>query len=219
MIITAIERTPRRRGRVDVYVDGVRRCELGRELASERGLRPGGLIDATQLDALVHADQRRQAMQGAVAMLARRPRSEREVRRRLAQRRTPPELIDETVQKLLTAKFLDDGAFARGWAEAREAASPRGRRLVERELRALGVAPQIASEATAALSDEDAAYAAATRRARTLRDADFATFRTRLAPFLQRRGFGWDVIRSTVERCWAELGHANTGDDLAEFIE
>lgn len=219
MIITAIERTPRRRGRVDVYVDGVRRCELGRELASERGLRPGGLIDATQLDALVQADQRRQAMQGAVAMLARRPRSEREVRRRLAQRRTPPELIDETVQKLLTAKFLDDGAFARGWAEAREAASPRGRRLLERELHALGVAPQIASEATAALSDEDAAYAAATRRARTLRDADFATFRTRLAPFLQRRGFGWDVIRSTVERCWAELGHANTGDDLAEFIE
>jgi regulatory protein len=158
-------------------------------------------------------------MQTAVAMLARRPRSEREVRRRLAQRRIPPDIADETIGKLLAAKFLDDGEFARGWAEAREAASPRGRRLVERELRALGVAAEVAAEATVDLSDPDAAYAAAARRARTLRDADYATFRARLAPFLQRRGFAWDVIRDTVDRCWRELGRPTPDDDLAEVIE
>ena len=219
MIITAMERTPRRRGRVDVYVDGERRCELGRELASERGLRPGTVIDPQQLEALVQADARRQALQTAVAMLARRPRSEREVRRRLAQRRTPPDLVDETVAKLRAAKCLDDAAFARAWTEARESASPRGRRLVERELRALGVTAEIATAATEDLSDVDAAYAAAARRARTLRDVDYPTFCARLAPFLQRRGFGWDVIRDAVDRCWRELGHANPGHDLAEFIE
>jgi regulatory protein len=219
MIITAIGRTPRRRGRVDLYIDGERRCDLGRELVRDRGLRPGALIDEVQLSTLVDEDARRQAMQAAIAMLARRPRSEREVRRRLTRMRMPPALIDATVAKLLSARLLDDAAFAQGWADAREAASPRGRRLIERELRALGVSGELAAGATADLSDADAAYRAGSRRARTMRDVDYATFRARLGPYLQRRGFGWDVVREAVERCWHELGHGAPDRDLAMFIE
>jgi len=218
MIITAIERAYRRRGRVDVYIDGVRRCDVGRELARERGLRPGAAIDDAQLAALLDADARRQAMHAATAMLARRPRSEREVRRRLARMHSEPAIIEATVDKLRTARLLDDDAFARGWAEARESASPRGRRLVERELRALGVSAELAAGATSEISDADAAYQAASRRARTMRALDHATFRARLGGYLQRRGFGWDVVRDAVERCWAEMGGA-PDRDLATFIE
>ncbi len=71
MIITAVERTPRRRGRVDVSIDGARCFEVGRDVARERGLRPGLPIDAAQVEDIVRLDLRRQAMRHAAAMLVR----------------------------------------------------------------------------------------------------------------------------------------------------
>ena len=219
MIVTAIERTPHRRGRVDVYIDGERRFDVGRDVARARGLRPGVPIDAAQVAAIVRLDLRRQAMQHAAAMLARRPHSEREIRRRLAQRRIEPALIDETVARLRAAHLIDDAEFARSWAASRDGTSPRGRRLIVRELRARGVDAGLAADATASLSDEDAAYRAAARRSRAMGSLDYQTFRARLASFLQRRGFGWEAARAAIDRCWRDLGGAPVEDDFAGFIE
>jgi regulatory protein len=157
-------------------------------------------------------------MEAAIALLARRPRSEREMRRRLAQRRLPPTLVEDTIERLRTLNLIDDAAFARFWAETRDRTSPRGRRLVTQELRTQGVEASVAATATAELSDADAAYRLASRRLRGLADTDYQTFRSRLGGQLQRRGFGWDVVQSTIERCWRELGRAPVQDDLASGI-
>ena len=206
MIITAVERSRRHRGRVDVYVDGAVACELARAFAETRGLRPGAAITSEQLAVLVADDRRRMALDAAVAMLARRPRSEREVRQRLRQRKFEPELVEQTVVRLRAEKLIDDSEYARAFTESRDRQSPRGGRLIARELRANGVEAAIADRAASAVSDKDAAYRLASRRLRSLAGLDFDAFRSRLGGYLQRRGFGWDVCRSTVERCWRERG-------------
>ncbi|MBI5283727.1 MAG: RecX family transcriptional regulator [Chloroflexi bacterium] len=206
MIITAVERKPKRRGRVDVYVDGAPAFDVARSIATSHGLRPGMPIAREQIDAMVAADVRRQALDVAAAMLARRPHSEREVRLRLKQRKFEPALVDETVRKLVSAKLLDDAEFARSWTESRDRTSPRGQRLIVQELRANGVEAGVAQEAASAVSDEDAAYRLASRRLRSLERLEHDAFRNRLGAYLQRRGFGWDICRATVARCWRELG-------------
>lgn len=219
MIVTAIQRTPRRRGRVDVYVDGVLACDLARDTARDRGLRPGRPIEQTEVDGLVAADRRRQALETAAAMLARRPRSEREIRRRLVQRKFAPELIEETVERLRAARLIDDAEFARFFAESRDRQSPRGRRLIVQELRASGVELTLAREAVEELSDADAAYRVASRRVRALSACDERQFASRLATQLQRRGFGWDVVRATIARCWREHCGEQADDDLELVID
>ena len=206
MIITAVESTRKRRGRVDVYVDGVVAFDVARATAAARRLRPGVAIDGAEIETIVAADRRRAALETAAAMLARRPHSEREVRRRLAQRKFETPLIDETVTRLRELRLLDDAEFARAWTESRDRSSPRGRRLIVQELRAAGVAAPTAVEAAAAVSDEDAAYRVAEKKARALTSCDYRAFRDKLGSHLQRRGFGWETARSTVERCWRELG-------------
>ena len=206
MIITAVESTRKRRGRVDVYVDGIVAFDVARATAAARGLRPGVAIDGAEIETIVAADRRRGALETAAAMLARRPHSEREVRRRLAQRKFETPLIDETVTRLRELRLLDDAEFARAWTESRDRSSPRGRRLIVQELRAAGVAAPTAVEAAAAVSDEDAAYRVAEKKARALTSCDYRAFRDKLGAHLQRRGFGWETARSTVERCWRELG-------------
>lgn len=210
MIITGVERSPVHRARVDVHVDGARAFEVARATAAAHGLRPGRAIDAAEIEAIVAGERRRLALDAAVAMLARRPRSEREVRQRLARRRYEPALVDETIGKLHEAGLLDDAAYARSWAESRDRTSLRGRRLIARELRAHGVAAGVASAAVAGVSDENAAYRVAAGRLRALAGLDYATFRARLGGLLQRRGFGWEICKTTVERCWRESG----GGDL-----
>jgi regulatory protein len=205
MQITAVERHPQRRSRVLVYVDGIAAMEIARSAARTRDLRPGRATTREEIDAIIAAEQRREALATAAALLARRPRSERELRQRLARRKTPAPVIDETVARLYAARLLDDAAFAHAWAEARDRTSPRSARLVTAELRARGVRPEVASAAAVAgIDDDDAAYRLASRRAASMRDLGYETFRTRLAGLLRRRGFGWSVVQTTVERCWRE---------------
>jgi regulatory protein len=218
VIITAVERNARRRARVDVYIDGERRFDVSRELAKSRGLLPGRTIDAAAIYEIVAADQRKRAMDAATSMLARRPRSEREVRRRLGRGRFPSALIEETVARLHELKLIDDTEFARSWAESRDHFSPRGRRLMVQELRARGVDADTARGAVLDLDDADAAYRLASRRARSLAALGYDTFRSRLASLLQRRGFGWEAARAAIDQCWRECGGPPTEDDRAEAM-
>ena len=206
MIVTAIERIPKRRGRVQVYLDGIAALDLPAAVVRSEGLAPGRSLDPRDVDAMLAKERRRQAMATAAAMLARRPHSEREIRRRLAQRNTDPLVIDETLARLRELRLIDDAEFARLWAESRDRTSPRGRRLIVQELRTAGVESAIAVEAAADVDDEDAAYRLASARTRSLAALEYDAFRARLGGFLQRRGFGWDVARKTVDRCWSELG-------------
>jgi regulatory protein len=132
-------------------------------------------------------------------------------------RRFEPVVVDETMSKLKSARLVDDGEFARAWVDSRDRCSPRGRRLIASELRALGVEVAIATSAVADVCEEDAAYRLASKRVRALAEADYKTFREKLGAQLQRKGFAFDVSRATVARCWDELGRTADGD--ADFDE
>ena len=204
MYITAVERIPKRRGRLRVYVDGIAAFEVGKALATQRDLKPARPIEQAEVAAIIAADARAQALDAAVALLARRPRSERELRRRLALRRIEPSAADETIERLRRLGYIDDAAFARSWTETRDRTSPRGRRLIVQELRGHGVAIETARDAATEVDDPDAAYRLASARARRLATLEYDAFASRLGGLLQRRGFNWETVREVVNRCWRE---------------
>ena len=206
MIVTAVER---KRGRVSVFVDGEPALELSAKLASEQGIRPGRTVTGEELAELADLDARRRAMDSAVRLLSYGPRSVHELRDRLKRKSFEPEVIDATVGRLKELGYVDDAAYARMWTESRQSARPRSARLLASELRLKGVAPQIANEATSAISDEEAAYEAASVRLKSLRGLQYKKFRDRLGRFLTSRGFGYGVARETIDRCWEELGGAS----------
>ena len=207
MIVTAIERRPRRR-RVNVFVDGRFALEISLDLAVERDLRPGHAVTAAEIAALADADAHRVALDSALRLLSYRPRSERELRDRLQRKGVGRVAIDDTIRRLRELGYVDDAAFARFWTETRQAARPRARRILAGELRRQGVAQEEAEEATAGISDEEAARAAAGRRLRHLEGMEYQEFRERLGRFLTSRGFTYDVARRTIDQCWAERAPA-----------
>ncbi len=205
MIITGVERQRGRR-RVNVFVDGRYALSLGRSFAQEKGLHASMAIDEAGLQELRVEDERRAAYDAAIRLLSYRPRSEREMRQRLRRLNISPEVIDETVARLLASHYLDDAAFAEFWRESRENVSPRSGRLIRSELLFKGVNADTATTAVDGLDEEESAYRAASKRLKSLAGADYDGFRRRLGGFLTRRGFGYETVRRTLERCWRETG-------------
>jgi regulatory protein len=202
--ILTVARRPRRKI-VDVALDDGTSFALSLDVAVERGLRPG--MDVTPADRrrLEAEDAGRTALAAALRLLAAGPRSERDVRDRLKRRALPPKAIDGAVTRMRELGYLDDSAFARGFVEARQASTPRSRRYLQFELARRGVDREAVAAAVAAVSDDEAAYEAASHRLRALANADRSTFERRLGSFLTSRGFGYGVTRAAIERCWREI--------------
>ena len=211
MIVTDVER---KRGRVSVFIDGELALEISAKLATERGIRPGRTVTSAELAELAETDARRRAMDTAVRMLSYGPRSVHELRDRLKRKSFEPEIITATVGRLKELGYVDDEAFARSWTETRQSSRPRSARLLASELRLKGIAPQVANEATSAISDDEAAYEAASGKLRSLRGLQYKTFRERLGRFLTSRGFDYGVAQETIERCWEELGGEPDGTPI-----
>lgn len=199
MRVTAIQKQ-RREGRINLYLDGRFALGLTLEAIAAAGLRVGDEINDDALRSLRRDTAGADALAAAMRLLSYRPRSEVELRQRLARRGAPADLVDGVISRLRKLGLVDDTAFARTWVESRSRLSPRSRRLLRRELQGKGIDGEAAREALGPLDDEDAALRAGERRAAVMRELPYPEFRRRLGEFLRRRGFDAATVRRTVER-------------------
>ncbi len=145
------------------------------------------------------------AAAAASRLLSYRPRTAAELRTRLNQR-FPTPIVERVVESLVSSGGLDDAAFARLWADARDANHPRSASAIKRELRAKGISQDLASTAVEGVDDLHSAHRAALKASRRLEDATPATFRRRLWGYLRRRGFSESIARTTIDRILADRG-------------
>lgn len=131
-----------------------------------------------------------------------RPRSRYEVLTRLQQRGFAQEIIESVLEQAARAGILDDAKFAQLWVEDRLARRPRSRRMLERELRAKGVAPELIERALAHadLDEEALVKQLIAERLPRLRSLDEPTRWRRLVGFLHRRGFSEKTIRRVLSK-------------------
>lgn len=210
-LITAIEKQPRRR-RANVFLDGEFALSLRLDVIAIARLEVGLALEPFRRTEIEAEDQRLGAVEAALKLLAMSPRSERDLRDRLKNRRKfGLEAVEHAIGRMRELGYLDDASYARYYVEARQA-SPRSKRALAFELQRKGVGKQHVEPALEGHSDAHAAYEAAQRRLRSLRDADRQTFERRLGNFLASRGFGYGLAHSTVARCWREL-HAGDADE------
>jgi regulatory protein len=157
-------------------------------------------------------------MEIAVHFLGTRPRTRWEVERRLRRAGAEDAVIGATTERLAELGYLDDAAFARWWGEQRDRHAPRGRRMIEAELRQHGVprdvieayreehaAPERMPEDVRLPSDE--ASRAREALAGHLRGRPLPTERKalqRVGMYLVRRGFDPETVRSTLRASAAD---------------
>jgi regulatory protein len=134
----------------------------------------------------------------ALGLLAVRPRSRRELERRLLAARFEPDEVQDVLTRLERVGLVDDEAFARQYAEHRFGARKEGSRAVAQRLRAAGIDPALAETAAEAAPDDDEERAADLARSRATRLSGVAPEKAfaRLSSLLMRRGYSPQFARS-----------------------
>jgi regulatory protein len=202
--ITRLTAGKSREKRVNVHLDGKYAFSLLAEVVLKEGLRVGQELSDEQIEDLTGVDRYQRCLNAAIRFLGYRPRSEAEIKQRLQKHGFDGDLTDKALARLKEQGLVDDTAFARFWIDNRESFSPRSRRLTKLELQRKGLGNDIIEQVVGEVDDNDSAYRAALSKARRLSPSDYQVFRRRLGEHLGRRGFGYDVIKDTVERVWKE---------------
>ena len=202
--VTALRLDPKRRRRIQVYLDGELALTVAAGVAD--GLAVGDRLDEQALADLVLRQAEAEAVAQALRLLSRRPRSEKELRQAWDRRGVSPAAQSAALARLRQAGQMDDAAFATVWVENRGAFRPTSRRALRSELRLKGVDEDDIRAALEGLDEEQAAYLAAQRMAQRAAGLPEQDFRRRLGEQLARRGFDWETIRAAVRRVWTEQG-------------
>ncbi len=144
-----------------------------------------------------------EARAAALRLLKFRPRSESELKERLAQKGVTGTAVPTGGEDLRRKGFIGDAQFARYFAAQQASSKPLGRRLLMSRLKAKGIQPELAEAAVeTAMEGRDEltlAREAASRRTTALQGLPRAAAERRLFGYLSRRGFSGDVVYRVVK--------------------
>lgn len=201
--ITALKVQKRNSNRVNVYLDNEFAFGLARIIAA--WLHLGQELSSDKIASLQSQDAGEVAYQKALHFISYRPRSEVEVRNKLAENGAEPQIIETVMARLQTAQLVGDEEFARTWIDNRSTFRPRSHRMLRYELHQKGVGEVFIQQALAEAENEpDLAYQAGSQYARRLAELDWELFRKRLSGYLGRRGFSYGTIAPVVRQIWEE---------------
>ncbi len=204
-VITSIKKE---RGKMRITVSECDEILVPISLFRERPLEEGQPIDMDDYDNWLMVRQYRHVLDRAVAFLASRARSRKEIEDKLLRCGYRPCTVEMVLYKLETENLLDDADFARQWVEAR-VNRKLGRSRIAQELRRKGISADDAEAALESIDPDDQLSAATAlvekALARTKSGEDPRKTASRITAMLARRGFGYDVAREAISRAMTDL--------------
>lgn len=141
-----------------------------------------------------------------------RPRSIKEMARRLKQKGHRSFIIARVIDELEDKKLLDDRIFAKLWIGDRITLKPSGKSLLVRELKSKGVSDTVIEEAFASFDGDydeyETAFLLARKKAALLKGIDEEKAKKRMLDFLSRRGFSYDTIWKILKELYNSTAEA-----------
>ncbi|HWY79673.1 MAG TPA: regulatory protein RecX [Candidatus Sulfotelmatobacter sp.] len=133
-----------------------------------------------------------------------RNRSEKEMREYLAKKNASLKIIDQIILCLIEKKFLNDESFARSWIVSRARLKPKGKVLLQMELRKKGISDEII---LSVLNDvhEDVPDELTQAKELIIKRMERMVGKSRneiyqkVGGFLARRGFSWEIVKKAID--------------------
>jgi regulatory protein len=202
MKITAIERQKYNKEKVSVFLDGQYAFSLSDGLLLKFGLRKGVEVSEEDLVRFTHEKAFDEAKQAAFSFISYRMRSEAELKKKLKLKNFSPDVIDATAARLTELGLINDDVFAEALKHSKTKKKLGPARL-RQELQKKGLSRTTIDDVMEKdETDYDLlAYDAAAKRMKSLaKEPDVQKAKKKLADFLMRRGFKWDVVKPVLAK-------------------
>ena len=199
MELTAAE--PRRRGLVQLFLDGEAAVKLDAQVFLQSGLKPGDQVSDQELFELIQASDARRAQEKALYLLEYRNYSKRELTEKIARTAASREAAQAAADHLEEIGLVDDRAFAETYARELFQRKRYGARRVRQELSRKGIGRDIIDQVLEQYQDMDQAAGenialVLERRYPTWREDEKA--RRRAVAALQRLGYSFEQVRAVM---------------------
>ena len=144
MELTAAE--PRRRGLVQLFLDGEAAVKLDAQVFLQSGLKPGDQVSDQELFELIQASDARRAQEKALYLLEYRNYSKRELTEKIARTAASREAAQAAAGRMEELGLIDDRRFGEGYARELFSRKGYGARRAAQELRRKGLDQELVQE-------------------------------------------------------------------------
>ncbi len=196
MKITAIQ--PRRKALSAVYIDGEYAMSLDTRTLLENRVDVGKELDDEELRGLIELSNERRAKEKALWLISYRSHSKKELRDKI-RRTCDADAADKAVERMEELGLVNDGEYARVYADKLIFSKRMSKRAAMMELRRKGIDSETAQ---AVLDDIDVDYQQQITEIieRKYPNINDEKTRRRAVAALQRLGYGWDDIKAALSR-------------------
>jgi regulatory protein len=149
MKITKIEAQVKTRGRYSIFVDDVFAFGLSEMALINSGIKVGLEITAKDLENFKQESDLDKIYGRLLDLLARRPRSEWELRDYLKRKKVEKDHADKLLNKLSKSGYVNDEDFARRWVDSRRLLKSTSKRKLQLELRQKRISDEIINKVLA----------------------------------------------------------------------
>lgn len=209
--ITKIAPQVKNKSRFNIFLDGEYVCALNSFTIAKNRLKVGDEIDTLKLTEIQRQDEGAAAFEKAVDYIALKSRTEKEIRKYLADKDIIGVIADEIIAKLYEYHFLDDSVFASNFVANRRKVW--GVKRLKMELRRRGVDDLIIEEVLEEMPPQnDEALNLAEKYVRQHSKLDY----NKLYAHLASKGFDYDSIKSAISKI--KERQSNFKDDLDNDI-
>lgn len=206
MIITRLQAQNKT---IALYLDGDFACSLSFETVLKHRLRKGLQITDVQLKQLQSESGLTRWRDKALNFISIRPRSKKELIEYFRRLGADESIRDIIVADLSEKKIIDDLEFTRWFVLQRDQFRPKGRRVLELELRSKGIAPEVIKEALNHKDKDSELIQAQTlinKKLKVWSRYPALKLRNKIQGYLIRRGFSFDVTREVLKQVNFDFG-------------
>ena len=199
-IITKIK-SQKNKKRVNIYLDN--KFAFGLDLGNfmKLGLKVEQELSEKKVSEILKKAEFQKTLDKLLRFATLRPRSEKEINIWLRKYKVHQSIIPDLFNKLKRLKLLDDKKFAKWWVEQRMNFRPKSKRIINYELRSKGISKNIIEDVLSEVKIDEGKIAKEMLTKKIYKWEKLPKFeaRKKMREFLARKGFGWSVIKDTID--------------------
>jgi len=203
MKITSIEKQ-KKEGRYNIFLDGEFAFGLYKETIYEFGLRVNDEITPKQAEEIKTRDEIGFGKRVAYRFLNYKQRSEKEVRKKLKEKKLSDGSIDIVISSLKDLKYINDESYAKSYLQSKILRKPEGKRVLKMKLADKGIPKEIAenilSEQYPPETETEKAAELLRKYEKKVRAKTPAEKKQKCFRFLLSKGFDFDTVNEVLRQ-------------------
>jgi regulatory protein len=208
MVVTKLQINSKKPKFVNLTLDDENKYLIYKDVVVKFGLKKNDTISETKLADILYQDEFYRAKDLALKYFSYRKRTEFELKQKLSTHKFNLKAVDAVMQNLKNIGLINDQEYAESFSNDTLKRKSVGKILLKQRLLQKGIHKEIVNQLIKKIykdiDEKENAFQTARKQLKKYRDSgkkyDEKRNQTRLASFLSRRGYSWEVISQVIRK-------------------